>query len=354
LRISVMDLHVGDRIGSDIFNEHGLLIVSAHTVLNVTDIDKLLLHKVDYIEVMLRGQPQEQPEIHDQGEEWLPEQVISRQVEAYEEAVNGIKELFEQVGKDGKLDEDQVNSSFAPLSDQFVQERDVVSLLLTLNNQDDYTYQHSVQVGMISYYIAKWLGQTKERAEIAGKAGYLHDIGKCRIDKDILTKPYKLTDAEYEEIKKHPIYGYELIKASKMSEAIAQAALQHHERFDGTGYPHQITGSEMLPISKIVAVADIYSAMISARVYQEKKDLLYVLRELNRLSFGKLDPKITQVFIRNMIPNFIGKRVLLTSGEIGFIRLTNPTDAFKPLVQTGDHFINLSEHPELEIQEVYM
>jgi HD-GYP domain-containing protein (c-di-GMP phosphodiesterase class II) len=82
--------------------------------------------------------------------------------------------------------------------------------------------------------------------------------------------------------------------------------------------------------------------------------LLFVLRELYRMSFGKLDPKITQVFIRNMIPNFIGKRVLLSSGEIGFIILTHPTDMFKPLVRIDDYFINLTEHPELEIEEVYM
>ncbi|SFM19810.1 HDIG domain-containing protein [Paenibacillus sp. 1_12] len=350
MRVSVMDLQVGDRTGSDIFNKNGLLVVSAHTVLNSSDISKLNLHHIDYVDLMIRfdnssNHPESAP---------LLEEDLSKHAKAYEEAVDGIKDLFEQVERSGKLDESQVNESFAPLSNEFAHERDVVSLLLTLNNQDDYTYQHSVQVGMISYYIAKWLGQTNERALIAGKAGYLHDIGKCRIDKSILTKPGRLTDEEFEEIKQHPVIGYQLIKDSNMSEALAQAALQHHERFDGSGYPHGIKGSAILPLSKIVAVADIYSAMISSRVYQKKRDLLFVLRELHRLSFGKLDPKITQVFIRNMIPNFIGKRVLLSSGETGFIVLTHPSDMFKPLVQVDDHFVNLTDHPELVIEEVYV
>jgi putative nucleotidyltransferase with HDIG domain len=350
MRVSVLDLQVGDRTGMDVFNKNGVLIVAANTTLNSSDITKLNLHQIDYIELMLRFENlanEVQPPL-------ISEEAVAHQVKAYKEAVDGIKYLFEQVHLTNKLDEAQVNDSFAPLSNQFLKERDVVGLLLNLNSQDDYTYQHSVQVGMISYYIAKWLGQTNERAAIAGKAGYLHDIGKCRIDPQILQKPGKLSDEEFAEVKKHTIYGYQLIKESSISEALAQAALQHHERLDGSGYPYQIKGSQIHPLSKIVAVADIYSAMISSRVYQEKKDLLCVLRELYRMSFGLLDPKITQVFIRNMIPNFIGKRVLLSSGEIGFIILTHPTDMFKPLVQIDDYFINLTEHPNLQIEEVYL
>lgn len=351
MKISLVDLQVGDRTNSDVFNKNGVLIVPAHTALNASDINKLNMHKIEYVELMLRFDGSSN-ELQTQTE--IPVEEVTQQVKAYEEAVNGIKHLFEQVNQNGKLEEAQVNESFAPLADHFVQEKDVVALLLTLTNQDNYTYQHSVQVGMISYYIAKWLGQTNERATIAGKAGYLHDIGKCRIDPEILKKPGRLSDEEFEEVKKHPVYGHQLIKDSNMSEALAQAALQHHERFDGSGYPYQIKGPDIHPLSKIVAVADVYSAMISSRVYQEKKDLLYVLRELYRMSFGKLDPKITQVFIRNMIPNFIGKRVLLSSGEIGFIILTHPSDMFKPLVQIDDYFINLMEHPELKISEVYL
>ncbi|NHN31604.1 HD-GYP domain-containing protein [Paenibacillus sp. S3N08] len=346
-----MDLQVGDRTSLDVFNKNGVLIVAAHTALNASDINKLNLHQIDDVDLMIRfdGFTEEAQKPLN-----ISQDEVTQQIKAYGEAVDGIKYLFESSSKTGKLDDAQVNESFAPLSNQFVQEKDVVALLLNLTNQNDYTYQHSVQVGMISYYIAKWLGQTNERAIIAGKAGYLHDIGKCRIDPEILNKPGRLTDEEFEEVKKHTLHGYQLIKDSKMSEALAQAALQHHERYDGSGYPYQIKEAKIQPLSKIVAVADIYSAMISSRVYQEKKDLLFVLRELYLMSFGKIDPKITQVFIRNMIPNFIGKRVLLTSGEIGYIILTHPNDFFKPLVQIDDYFINLAEHPELEIEEVYV
>jgi len=345
-----MDLQVGDRTGSDVFNWNGLLVVSANTVLNADDIDKLHKHQIDYVDIMLRHDGNIPEERHIAAESSARQE----QALAYADAVYGIKQLFEQLSLDGEISNELVEQSFSPLADQCRQENDVVSLLLTLNNKDDYTYQHSVQVGMISYYIAKWMGKTKEEAAFAGKAGYLHDIGKSRIDRHILQKPGRLTDEEFEQVKRHAEHGYELIRASRLPEELALAALQHHERLDGSGYPQGLRAKKIHPLSKIVAVADIYSAMISNRVYQQKQDLLHVLKELHQLSFGKLDPKITQVFIRHMIPNFIGKTALLSNGESGVIVMTHPTDFFKPLVQVGDHFINLADQPELDIEEIYM
>lgn len=349
MRIPIEDLQIGDRTGTDVFNWNGLLVVSAHTVLNAEDIEKLQRHNIDYIDVMIRFDGQAAPAVT------APASARAlAQTAAYQEAVGGIKQLFQDIELQGSIQDEQVEQCFSPLARQMEQENDVVALLLTLNNKDDYTYQHSVQVGMISYYIAKWLGQSEDEALLAGKAGYLHDIGKSRIDKAILQKPSKLTDEEYGLIKQHPRFGYEMIEASGLNKALAFAALQHHERLDGTGYPSGLKGHEMHPVAKIVAVADIYSAMISQRVYQKKQGLLQVLKELHRMSFGQLDPQITQVFIRNMLPNFIGKKALLSSGEIGTIIMTHPTDFFRPLVQAGEDFINLAETSGLDIDEVYV
>lgn len=349
LRFSVMDLKVGDRTGSDVFNWNGLLVVSANTVLNADDIDKLQRHDIDYVDIMLRydgKSPEEKPAAA------IPQE--NETARTYEEAVGGIKLLFQQMLQEGKISKELVDQSFAPLANHIEQEKDVVSLLLTLNNKDDYTYQHSVQVGMISYYIAKWMGKSEEEAVFVGKAGYLHDIGKSRIDNNLLQKPGRLTADEFSQVKRHTEYGYEMIMKSQLPEPIALVALQHHERLDGSGYPNALRSQDIHPFSKIVAVADIYSAMISNRVYQQKQDLLRVLKELHQLSFGKLDAKITQVFIRHMIPNFIGKKVLLNNGESGIIIMTHPTDFFRPLIQINNQFINLSDHHELEIQEIYM
>src|SRR5690606_13099035 len=191
---------------------------------------------------------------------------------------------------------------------------------------DEYTYQHSVQVGILSYYLSRWMGKKEEESLLAGKAGFLHDIGKSHITNEILRKPDKLDEDEFTLMKKHTIVGYEIIKNSIESPVVALAALQHHERLDGSGYPLSIVGEQMQPISKIVAVADIFSAMISSRVYREKRNMIVVLKELNEMSFGAIDPIVTQTLIRNMLPSFIGKQVVLKSGERGMIIWNNQND----------------------------
>jgi putative nucleotidyltransferase with HDIG domain len=344
LRVPIYDVRVGDRLGSDTFNKHGLLVLSAHTILHAEDIAKLQRHDLDYVDIDLQVE----------NSRLTVSTVQEQQAEAYSNAVDNIKLVFEQVLHEGKLHEEQVENGFTPLVQHFKQERDVVSLLIALNTKDDYTYQHSVQVGMISYYIAKWLGQSEDEALLAGKAGYLHDIGKSKVSIDILQKPSRLTDEEYEEIKKHTIFGYEMLKQSGFEQSLAVAALQHHERLDGTGYPLRIKGHEMSRMSKIVAVADVYSAMISNRAYQKARNLLHVLREIHRCSFGELDPGITQVFIRNMVPNFVGKKLQLTNGQLGTIVLTNPVDFFRPLINVEGRFVDLSHERELDIEQIFV
>ncbi|WP_307719828.1 HD-GYP domain-containing protein [Paenibacillus kobensis] len=272
----------------------------------------------------------------------------------YEDTVQGCKALFEQAHSEGVIQADLVRDTFQPLVNNFRMERDVVSMLLLLNSKDDYTYQHSVQVGMLSFYLASWLGYSEEEAVEIGQAGFLHDIGKSHINEQILNKPGRLTDEEFDEIKRHPIYGYEIISKSMDNELAAVVAAQHHERMDGTGYPNGLKGEEIHPVAKIVAVVDVYSAMISMRVYREKRDLLHVLREIYRMSFYELDPETAHTFIKHMIPNFIGKRAELSNGQTGVIVMTHPTEFFRPLIQIGEHFVDLTNERELEVKSVYL
>ncbi|UKS24386.1 HD-GYP domain-containing protein [Paenibacillus sp. HWE-109] len=348
MRIHVLQLIVGDKLLSDSYNTVGLHLLSAGTVLDASDIHMLNRHNVDYVDIEPRANGLDLTE-HSE----IPNrQANESQLLNFQNSITAIKDIFNSVSTGGSIDNDLVESAFNPLIDSFQEEKDVVSLLLSLTSQDDYTYQHSVQVGMLSYYIAKWMNKSEKDALYIGKAGYLHDIGKCKIDPDILNKPAKLTNDEYNEIQKHTIYGYEIIKSSMKDNTLALVALQHHERMDGSGYPMRKKSTEIHSFSLIIAVADVYSAMICKRVYQEKRDLLIVLKELHRMSFGQLDPKITQVFIRNMIPNFIGKKVSLSDGRIGRIVMTNPSDFFRPLININNEFLDLSQLQDIEITQI--
>jgi putative nucleotidyltransferase with HDIG domain len=348
MRIHVLKLEAGDRLSQDSFNSFGLNVLASGTLLDEDAIEKLNMHHIDYVDIIPRmiATPQI---IESTNNPSYEEQVL-----AFSDAIHGIKHLFHSVQVDGLIDDEHVEASIYPLIDSVQQQKDVVSLLISLNSKDDYTYQHCVQVGVLSYYIAKWLDISHEESLIIGKAGYLHDIGKCKIDDSILNKPGRLSVDEFNEIKKHTVYGYDIIGKSLQDETLALAALQHHEREDGKGYPMAKSGADIHHYAKIVAVADVYSAMTSNRVYQAKQDLFVVLKEIYRMSFGQLDPQAAQVFIEHMIPNFIGKSVVLSDGRTGMIIMTNPSDFFKPLVKIEDEFIDLAHQSGIEIVSVAM
>ncbi|NOV01306.1 HD-GYP domain-containing protein [Paenibacillus planticolens] len=345
MHIHVLQLVVGDKLISDSYNIKGLHLLSAGTVVDASDILMLNRHSVEYVDIA----PRVAAAAHEPA---VVSKVKLAQLNCFHDCMSGIKDIFRCVETEELLSNQKIESAFNPLIESFEEENDVVSLLLSLNSQDDYLFLHSVQVGMLSYYIAKWMGKSEKEALIIGKAGYLHDVGKCKVDPEIMNKPGKLTNDEFGEIQKHTIYGYEFIKTSLKDNTLALVALEHHERMDGTGYPLRKKNTEIHSYSRIVAVADVYSAMINNRVYKEKRDLLFVLKELHRMSFGQLDPKITQVFIRNMIPNFIGKKASLSDGRIGTIVMTNPSDFFRPLININDEFLDLSLLSDVEIASI--
>jgi len=358
MRIHVTDIIDSDVLNEDVFNSYGLHILSKNTVLQSKEISKLIQHSIDYIEILDRSSIiNNSLEDFDQLERTLESTATPKWVPhmkpMYDSVVQNIKVLFDSAREENKIDTKKAEAEFEPLIQNLVLERDVVSLLLLLNNSDSYTYQHSVQVGMLSYYIANWIGLSNEQSTKVGTSGFLHDIGKCKMDPSILNKPGKLTQEEYEEVKRHTIYGYEIIRNSTDDLDTALGALDHHERMNGSGYPHGKAGKEISLFGKIIAVADIYSAMISSRVYQKERDLLFVLRELHRLSFNELDPVITHSFIAHMIPNFIGKRVTLNDGRTGTIVMTHPTEYFSPLIQVDSEFIDLTQVRSLDITHVY-
>ncbi|MGF7046602.1 putative nucleotidyltransferase with HDIG domain [Paenibacillus sp. DS2015] len=348
MRVHVTDLKPGDTLLSDTFNRVGLHVLSKGTVLKADGISQLVKHSIDYVDV----EPVTEDEIL--RESAALQDYLYKTKPQLSQVVQGFGSLFLEASNTGKVNDGMVDDILEPLVDQLNGHTDVVSLLLALDQEDDYTYHHSMQVGMLSYYIASWLGYSPEDCYIASKAGYLHDIGKSRIPIEILNKPGKLTPEEFEQIKLHTTYGYEIIRESTSHATTALVALQHHERDDGSGYPLQRSEHEIHPFSQITAVADVYSAMTTKRVYQSKQELLAVLREIHNLSFGKLAPRPTQAFIRHMLPNFIGKKVLLSSGQSGIIIMTNPVDYFRPLVQIDTTFIDLSIERSLSINEVLM
>lgn len=153
--------------------------------------------------------------------------------------------------------------------DCIAEDRSCVTALGKLAKHDDYTYYHSARVAAYAIAIALQLSQRERQALQDMATGcLLHDVGKSRIDLEVLRKPGALTKDQWEQMRKHPEYGDEIVAQSLLSIVPRSIILHHHERFDGTGYPHQLTERELLEETKIAAFADIFDALTTNRPYQ--------------------------------------------------------------------------------------
>ncbi|MDO3408839.1 HD-GYP domain-containing protein [Saccharibacillus sp. CPCC 101409] len=346
MKVHVTDLKPGDRLIADTFNRHGVHILAKGTALHDAEIARLVQHSIDYVEVHTN--------VDDVYSSASSAAFLFPEIKStFDDAILMFESLFHESITTGRFESGLVEDIMQPLFNVLASQKDAVALLLLLNRDANYTYVHSMQVGMLSYYLSLWMGYPHIEASAICQAGYLHDIGKSTIPGEILNKPGRLTKEEYEVIKMHTVNGYEIIRNSLGDTLAATAALQHHERGDGSGYPHGIKEDEIHPWSRIIAVADVYSAMTSNRVYQNKQELINVLKELYALSFGQLAPEPTHTFIRNMLPYFINKRIRLNNGEHGYIVMNHPTDFFRPLIRVNDRFIDLSAERDLHIEEVF-
>lgn len=345
MRVHVSDLKPGNHLTTNAYSSRGLHVLPKGALLQIDDIAKLMQHGVDYVDIQTL---EEEPA--SLGRPSIIESVTA----SFDTMVDGFESLYMEALLKGSFNTTVVNDILQPSLQSLDKHKDVVSLLLLLDREDNYTYNHSLQVGMLSYYIAIWLGYSKQECYEISRAGYLIDIGKCRVSPALLNKPGKLTPDEFEEVKLHTKYGYEIIRNSMDDSYTALTALQHHEREDGSGYPSGLTKVDIHPYAQIAAVADIYSAMTSKRAYQSKQALISVLREINNLSFGKLSARAVQALVQHLMPNFIGKRVLLNTDDTGVIVMNNPVDIFRPLVKIDGMFLDLSRERTVAIVEIYM
>lgn len=205
--------------------------------------------------------------------------------------------------------------------------------MIALQNYDDYTYKHCLRVAMLSTSICTELRLDRESTKETIVSALLHDIGKSNIDHDIIIKPGKLTDAEYEEIKRHPIIGYQILKRTGgYNGNILSGVLFHQEKFDGTGYPTGISGGKIPLIARIITVADVFDALTSNRPYRKP----WSVAETEEYMLGScgthFDYQVTSAFLRAFNPYPIGTMVSLSDGRHAVV-IGHNTNVLRPTVR---------------------
>ena len=238
----------------------------------------------------------------------------------YNEAVGAIRDIFHEIGNGRIPNSRRMLTVVSSLASSAVREPAALLGLTLLKDYDNYTFQHSVNVGVLAMALAASMGQPPQEVEQAGLAGFLHDVGKTRVNKVILNKPGKLSDDEYLQMKKHPEYGAEIVRQMEgVPGQVADAVLGHHIRHDRQGYPEWARDLTFGVASGIVAVADCYDATTTLRAYQPPMNPKQAVDKILSLCGTSLDTEIVERFLELTGRFPTGSLVRLDSNEIAVV-----------------------------------
>lgn len=226
---------------------------------------------------------------------------------------------------------------------------DFFDMLHNLRSVDDSIYAHCLNVALIARMIGKWLKLPAEDLETLTLAGLLHDIGKSLIPEELLNKQGRLTDEDYDLLCQHAQFGYDLLKPLPLSSHVKKAALMHHERCDGSGYPGKATTDAIDDSAHIIAIADVYDAMTAARTYRAPLCPFQVIAEFEKDGLQKYKPKFILTFLEHIASTYQNNHVLLSDGRAANIVLLNRHHLSKPLVQLDN-----GECVDLSRSELYI
>ena len=225
---------------------------------------------------------------------------------------------------------------------------EVFEMLNCMKDEMDDVYQHSLNVSLMSAVIAKWAKMPKHDIDDVLAAALLHDIGKLKIPYEVLNNPKPSTE-ERKFLRKHAIYGYNILK-DKVTDQIAQVALSHHERYDGTGYPMCQKGLEIPRLARLIAIADIFDELAGKRIGNRAASCPFeVIRLFERDGFQKFDTEYLLAFLSGISDTYVGYNVRLSNGKCGTIIFANKTRPSKPMVKVENRYIDLAKESGLEI-----
>lgn len=355
-KLQLRELHPGMITAEDIFAIDGRMIVPAGIVL--TDNVILKLESFDIFSIKVEDQEITSSAIADVAELSYNQKVrLSPEFQEfksdYEDNVNSFHSaLNELIEKNSEVDTEQLLSQTMGLLSRSGGSVTVMDMLLNMRDYDDSTYAHSINVALICNIFAGWLRFNEEEKRIATACGLFHDLGKLMIPEEIIKKPGRLTEAEFEIVKKHPIEGYKILDEFNVSQEIKDAALMHHEKCDGSGYPYGFTADKISKYAKLVTIVDIYDAMTSMRVYRQALCPFSVITAFENEGLQKYDPQFILTFLENVVNCFVNQRVRLNNGLEGDIIYINPVQLGRPTVKCGSQFVDLSTHKEISIEAI--
>ncbi|MDU2063476.1 MAG: HD domain-containing protein [Sporomusaceae bacterium] len=333
----------GMEVARDVTSIDGVVLVTAGTVLqksHITTMQNWNIAKI-FIFAEIFMNPITDPK-------------VQQFINSYNQSVTIVQKTFDTIRETQEVPLETFTQTADTIAEQVVTIENMVDQLYNLPDCDDYTFRHSVNVSAVSALIATWLKYPADSVSAVALAGLLHDVGKSQLPPEILNRVNRLTPEQYELYKSHTTIGYDLAKKAKgIAESVLAGIVEHHERVDGSGYPNRLSGDEIHPYARIVAIADLFDEALT--IAAEKPGALSPYTSLDKLreQIYSIDAKTCMIFRNNMLNFLSGNSVILTNGQEARVVCINKEQAAKSIVQLDNgKVLDLAAEKDLFIHHV--
>ena len=343
-------LRPGMKVGRDVKDFSGKIILKKNTVLDAKKINSLIGQSVFSVYIDFPDEPEP---VKVEGTNNL---INYEYLECYQTTYDAVQKLYYKAERGGGVDLASFDAIVTPHNlNELCDESLAVSQIHNMTRDGDYTIHHATNVGILAGLFAKWIKYPMANVRELFMAGILTEIGKTKVPKVILNKTGKLDDEELATVRRHVDYGYDMLKVSelKIFPNVLMGVLHHHERNDGTGYPNHLRDKQISDYGKILSFLDIYDAMAANRSYAKRNSPFDIFRVLDKdISAGKLDSRFGILFMKHMRQSFVGCWVGLSDGSRAKILLLDKNNVTsQPIVQTsGGKFFDLNKTPDLKVE----
>jgi len=277
----------------------------------------------------LQPKPERQTAALTTRQEWQRAAAICRAADG------AVRSMFAEARMGRAIDQEVARQVAQDITDSVTRNGGALISLARLKTADGYTYMHSVAVCALMVALARQLDLSEEQTHAAGFAGLMHDLGKADIPLEVLNKPGRLTEAEFDLVRQHPAHGHQRLLAAGVNDAITlDACLHHHERIDGKGYPMRLADAALSRMARMGAVCDIYDAITSNRPYKSGWDPAGSLAKMAHWCDDHLDLLVFQAFVKSLGIYPTGSLVQLDNGKLAVVVEQSKASLLKPIVKT--------------------
>ncbi len=250
---------------------------------------------------------------------------------SFNESLKNLTESFQNINSEGLVNIEKITETASSLVNLVSEDLNSAFIMTKIKTTDEYTFRHSLNVALLSVALGKKLGFSKSELKVLGTGALLHDCGVLMIPPKILNKPKKLTEEEFNNIKKHPLYGFEMLeKIEGIPRKSILIALQHHEKYSGIGYPDGLPGYRISSYAMMVSIADIYDALCTDKPYRKSLPPYIALQKIYGWKGTQLNPKLVDYFIKTVGIYPVGSVLKFKNGFTGIVKRVKKENLLSP------------------------